>query len=854
MNILLQNQANTKLFKAALLALGLVSTTLLLKAETILSTGSIGWSVLNIVDAIDPAALDEDFNRTWFNPTTGEYTGGSYDGPAFTVGLNAPFHYGGVKGLSGGTILDKPAKGNRYTSYFYKIINIDPAIAYTNLSISMLADDGAFVYLNGKLIAQENVSGSDTFVALASDSGDEESFEKLTLMGAPVLNPGPNLLAISVHQRSNINSSDLGYDLIIKGDPLLVSGDSVGWAMLSPIDESSNGYDPANSDSDFNTTWHSQSYAKYIGVPYDGPVFVADFQAPFAYGGVSGISSPNTIIPEPNSGTRGSAYFLKEFDGGPGYNQVEISVLADDGAFIYLNGKLVTVVGDLPDNDAKDVWGQQTESVGSEKTFYNLTASGVGIVQPGKNLLAVSLHQKAKTSSDLGFSLEVLGKLQLAPSIIRGPYLQSASHEQMTVRWRTKSVGDSVVRYGTEPNNLTEAVALLELTTEHEITVTGLSSATRYYYEISSTNLVGTETVGASSSYYFQTHPTPGEAAPARIWVIGDSGTTSAAKDAVYQAYLGQTGVGTHTDAWLMLGDNAYRSGTDEEFQAAVFDSYPELLRNTVLWSCLGNHEAISAGGEPYFNLHTFPTAGESGGVASGSERYYSFDHGNIHFISIDSETDSNLDDVPGGSAGMVDWLELDLQATDKDWIVAFFHHGPYTKASHDSDTEINHIKVRQYITPLLERYGVDLVLSGHSHAYERSMLVDGHHSSMSRAVSTSDMFVDAKHSVDNGNGSDLGSVNNTTGAFMLSGGSGAYEKRRSDGAKGAVYVICGASGKLGKWADGSTGVANPTPHPVFVVNLRVMGSMVLEVEGKRLHAQYIDGNGDVRDDFTMLK
>ena len=81
-----------------------------------------------------------------------------------------------------------------------------------------------------------------------------------------------------------------------------------------------------------------------------------------------------------------------------------------------------------------------------------------------------------------------------------------------------------------------------------------------------------------------------------------------------------------------MLGDNAYFSGTDQEYQAAVFDTYPTILRNTFLWSTRGNHEV----NEPvYYGAFTLPTAGEGGGLASGTEAYYSFDYGNIHFIAI---------------------------------------------------------------------------------------------------------------------------------------------------------------------------------------------------------------------------
>ena len=74
----------------------------------------------------------------------------------------------------------------------------------------------------------------------------------------------------------------------------------------------------------------------------------------------------------------------------------------------------------------------------------------------------------------------------------------------------------------------------------------------------------------------------------------------------------------------------------------------------------------------------------------------------------------------------MAKWLVRDLAATKAQWIIAFWHHPPYTKGSHDSDKEERLVEMRKYIMPILEEGGVDLVLCGHSHIYERSMLIDG--------------------------------------------------------------------------------------------------------------------------------
>src|SRR6185295_17874833 len=117
---------------------------------------------------------------------------------------------------------------------------------------------------------------------------------------------------------------------------------------------------------------------------------------------------------------------------------------------------------------------------------------------------------------------------------------------------------------------------------------------------------------------------------------------------AVYDAYLAFTGA-RETDLWLMLGDNAYGAGFDHEYQNAVFDMFPALLRRTVLWSTIGNHETYggSLADFPYLHIFTLPKEGQAGGVPSGTERYYSFDYGNIHFVCLDAMTSLRSSDGP---------------------------------------------------------------------------------------------------------------------------------------------------------------------------------------------------------------
>ena len=243
-----------------------------------------------------------------------------------------------------------------------------------------------------------------------------------------------------------------------------------------------------------------------------------------------------------------------------------------------------------------------------------------------------------------------------AQTLVRGPYLQSGTSSSVIVKWRTDEATDSVVRYGPDPDSLTLSASDPDSTTEHAVQLTGLSADAKYFYS------VGTSSItlgGGDRDHFVVTAPVPGTAKPTRIWVIGDSGKADKNAEAVRDAFLNFTG-SRAPDLWIMLGDNAYKDGTDAEYQAAVFGTYPQVLPKTVLWPTLGNHDGRNADSTtesgPYYDIFSLPRNGEAGGVASGTEAYYSFDYGNMHFICLDShDTDRSAD------GNMMTWLAADL-------------------------------------------------------------------------------------------------------------------------------------------------------------------------------------------------
>jgi hypothetical protein len=457
-----------------------------------------------------------------------------------------------------------------------------------------------------------------------------------------------------------------------------------------------------------------------------------------------------------------------------------------------------------------------------------------------------------------------------APILPERLFLQQLGHDSVIIKWRgNREEGEeaSTLCFGNDMNALpqdNEVMASVTATGHSEARLTGLLPDTQYYYSIGAA-------ATTDPAHSFRTSPLQGEL-PAdgntRIWIVGDSGVASEdeeeALDAehVRDAYLGwaEANGNEATDLFLMLGDNAYREGTDVQHQIAMFDMYSSVLATTPVWPTIGNHEmgtfGISSNSDPnsyttlldpeteggpdpapdspmpYLNIFTLPTAGEIGGIASGTEQYYSFDHANIHVVSLDSQL-SARDDTQ--RAAMRQWLMDDLMATTADWTIVIFHHPPYTKGSHDSDQELGGIDqpifaMREEFTPIFDDYGVDLVYGGHSHIYERSYYINGH-------TGLSDSFDPA-----------INAELNDEGVPANGSGNERYTQIARNGSDDkVVYTVAGNGGK-------ATTLSATYPHPAHFYGLLEVGSVVVDVGRNQLDASFIDANGQVMDSFTITR
>jgi len=259
----------------------------------------------------------------------------------------------------------------------------------------------------------------------------------------------------------------------------------------------------------------------------------------------------------------------------------------------------------------------------------------------------------------------------------------------------------------------------------------------------------------------------------------------------------------------------------------------------------------------PYLDIFTLPENAEAGGIASGTEQYYSFDYGNVHIVSLDSQLSARDADQ---RATMRTWLIDDLSSHSADWTIVIFHHPPYSKgANHDSDTtdtrgtiDLPQLLMREEFVGVFDEYGVDLVYGGHSPSYERSYYLHDH-------TESSAMFTAAAHAelVDNDPARPASGRDGEAYA-QLSPTSGGVDDR-------VVYTVAGNGGKADEDAGRLTAPEVWLQHPAHIEQpadtespprrgLPIIGSVIVDAGENTLTASFINVDGDVLDRFSITR
>jgi 3',5'-cyclic AMP phosphodiesterase CpdA len=193
----------------------------------------------------------------------------------------------------------------------------------------------------------------------------------------------------------------------------------------------------------------------------------------------------------------------------------------------------------------------------------------------------------------------------------------------------------------------------------------------------------------AQDSFAFPLQP-----ASVRLAAIGDMGTGKPLQIDVANQMV-KSRIAFPFEFVITLGDNIYTGSKPADFEKAFAVPYRSLLDAGVLfYAALGNHDSANQALYRPFNMN--------------GARYYTFRKGNARFFALDS---NRMDPEQIG------WLEARLrEAGSADWKVCYFHHPLYSSGKRHGSDE----RLRKLLEPLFVRYGVNVVLSGHDHVYER--------------------------------------------------------------------------------------------------------------------------------------
>lgn len=470
----------------------------------------------------------------------------------------------------------------------------------------------------------------------------------------------------------------------------------------------------------------------------------------------------------------------------------------------------------------------------------------------------------------LMFSFCVAGYCSGAQQILVEPYLQpgnnpTLSREQKVVIWQTDSVPATYVVEYTQGNSMDNAQKMsvakvssvqLKLMGKTSIlyraVLTGLQFDSEYAYRVRTG-----EQLITSASFTTRT-----KKSITRFVAFGDCGTASPQQKAIaYQVSLQKP------QFVLVTGDNVYTTGRVIEYHARFFPVYnaPEaapdkgapLLRSVPFYMLLGNHDVQAfdldkyPDGLAYFYYNDVPLNAPTTELtvkATGQPQVikafekatggrfpraanFSFDHGNVHIVCLDANPYVNpLDPY------LMDWMKEDIRNTKADWVIVSFHQ----PAFNSSKAHYNYQQMR-LLSPVLEKLGVDLVLNGHVHNYQRSLPLQ---------------FAPKKNEV--GDRYVISPEGRVDGTFTLD---QEFDGITKTTPKGVIHIVTGAggaglydpalSGKPDLWKHEPQ--ENWVPFTAKIVS-DIHSFTVIETNGKNLALRQINADGVIIDEIHISK
>ncbi len=301
--------------------------------------------------------------------------------------------------------------------------------------------------------------------------------------------------------------------------------------------------------------------------------------------------------------------------------------------------------------------------------------------------------------------------------VLKKPYLiYEGVNTTMTVLWQdSASESTNTLSWGTDTSYSLGNVTVPEYgpSSQHRYHITGLQPGTKYHYRVAdATNGV----YGAGS---FLTAPEV-NASSVKFLAFGDTRSAPIAMEGVIQEMRKVYAVdhayqGINIQAGDWVSSDAESSWTAQWFNANSQTAL--LLAEQPINGVKGNHENSSGYSKYFPKYYPFPYVNpgqKPGDPASLNNLYWSFDYGPVHFTVVDQYSPYD----PGSA--QYAWVVNDLATTTQPWKILVYHEPAWTAGTHT-----NNVTTQQVFDPLIQKYAVDLVYSGHNHNYARCQVKD---------------------------------------------------------------------------------------------------------------------------------
>lgn len=325
-------------------------------------------------------------------------------------------------------------------------------------------------------------------------------------------------------------------------------------------------------------------------------------------------------------------------------------------------------------------------------------------------MASVALYDLVATEAGVAHLYDHKKELALADPIsqenqvfdwVVAPYQQFPTQNEISILWETTRPASSVVYVGPDKANLTKVEGALTRNPQsiiHKVVLKGLKPDSHYVYRVESVDEKGKKL--ESKLLTFRTAPEKDKAI--RFTIVGDTQDQPKVNTRIAEHMWNE-----RPDFFMIVGDLVGTGANKRHWTNDLFGSMRPLFDRVPLIPVLGNHEGDA---RLYYDYMAVPAP----------EYWYRFEYGPVEFFVVDSNRE-----VKAGSE-QYRWLEKALASSKAKWKFVAHHHPPYSSDEDDFGNLWEGQSTRgdarlKDMTKLYEKYGVDVVWTGHIHSYERT-------------------------------------------------------------------------------------------------------------------------------------